>query len=209
MTQQPPTDSVMNHSVIPAVVTKNDDDDRLGRVKVRFPWMDEKQESEWIHVASPSAGKQRGFFFVPEIDDLVLVAFAYGRSDRAYVIGSLWSTADRPPVEARHKRTIRSVTGHAITLDDTEGAESISIVDKSGKNRIVLDAKRGSITIESDGEITIAAKGKLAVSSDGDVSIRGKTVSIEATDKALVKGREVAVDGPSGVKVNNGALEVV
>lgn len=209
MTQLPPTASVMNHSVIPAVVTQNDDADRLGRVKVRFPWMDPQQDSEWIHVASPTAGKQRGFFFVPEIDDLVLVAFAYGRIDRAYVIGSLWSTADRPPADDRHKRTIRSVTGHAITLDDTQGAESISIVDRSGKNRIVLDAKSGSITIESGGELTIAAKGALAVSSDGEVSIRGKAVSIEATGKAAVTGSAVAIDGPSGVNVNHGALEVV
>lgn len=198
-----------NYSVVPAVVTQNDDPEKLGRVKVRFPWMDDQQDSDWVHVASPSAGKQRGLFFVPEVDDLVLIAFAFGRVDRAYVLGSLWSTADKPPAEERHKRTIKSVSGHLITLDDTEDAESISIVDKSGKNKIVLDAKNNSITIESDGELTIKAKGKLALSSDDDVSILGKTVSVEATGKAVLKGSEVAIDGPSGVKVNNGALEVI
>lgn len=198
-----------NHSVIPAVVTKNEDEDKLGRVKVRFPWMEAREESDWIHVAAPGAGAQRGFFFVPEIDDLVLVAFAYGRVDRAYVIGSLWSTADRPPAEERFKRTIMSVSGHAITLDDTEGAESITIVDRSGANKIVLDAAGNTITIESGGDLTIKAAGNLSLSSDGDVAIRGNNVSIEATGTAELKGNEVAVEGPSGVNVNNGALEVI
>jgi phage baseplate assembly protein V len=209
MTQPLHAPATANYSVIPAVVTRNDDADQLGRVKVRFPWMDEQQESDWVHVAAPTAGKERGFFFVPEIDDLVLIAFAYGRIDRAYVIGSLWSTADRPPAEERTRRTIKSVSGHAITLDDTEGAESISIVDKTGKNKIVLDAKTNTITVESDGELTLKARGKLALSSDDDVSIRGKNVAIEATGKAALGGTEVAIDGPSGVNVNSGALEVI
>jgi phage baseplate assembly protein V len=209
MTQPLHAPALTNYSVIPAVVTQNDDADKLGRVKVRFPWMDEQQESDWVHVAAPTAGKERGFFFVPEVDDLVLIAFAYGRIDRAYVIGSLWSTADKPPTTERTKRMIKSVSGHVITLDDTEDAESISIVDKSGKNKIVLDAKNNTITVESGGDLTIKAKGKLALSSDDDVSIQGKNVSLEATSKAALKGTEVAVNGPSGVKVNDGALEVI
>lgn len=196
-------------SVIPALVTKNEDEDKLGRVKVRFPWMSAHEESGWIHVAAPGAGAQRGLFFVPEIDDLVLVAFAYGRIDRAYVIGSLWSTVDKPPAEERFKRTLKSASGHVITLDDTEDAETITIIDKSGANKIVLDAANNTITIESGGDLTIKAAGKLALSSDDDVSIQGNNISIEATGTAKLKGNEVAVDGPSGVKVNNGALEVI
>ena len=199
----------MSYGVVPAVVTQNEDDEQLGRVKVRFPWMDAQQESDWIHVAAPAAGNQRGFFFVPEVDDLVLIAFAFGRVDRAYVIGSLWSTADRPPVEDRFKRTIKSVTGHVITLDDTEDAESISIIDRSGTNKIVLDAANNTITIESGGDLTIRATGRIELASDDDVSIRGANVSIEATGTAELKGSEVAIEGPSGVNVNNGALEVI
>lgn len=210
MTQQLRTPATTNHSVIPAIVTANDDDEaKLGRVKVRFPWMSGQEESGWIHVAAPGAGRQRGFFFVPEVDDLVLVAFAYGRIDRAYVIGSLWSTADRPPVEERFKRTIKSVSGHVITLDDTEDAESITIIDKSGANKIVLDAANNTITIESGGDLMIKAVGRLELSSDDDIAIRGTNISIEATGSAELKGNEVVIEGPSGVNVNNGALEVI
>ena len=205
-----PTESGGGYNVIPAVVTKNDDDDeKLGRVKVRFPWMTEQQESDWIQVASPTAGKDRGFFFVPEVEDLVLIAFAFGHVDRAYVIGSLWSKPDKPPSDDRHKRMLKSAAGHVITLDDTKDAEQITIIDKSGKNKIVLDAKNNTLSIECGGDLTIKAKGKLALSSDDDVSIKGKNVTVEASVKSTVKGNEVAVNGPSGVKVNDGALEVV
>lgn len=201
--------SATNPSVVPAVVTKNDDEAKLGRVKVRFPWMDARQESDWLQVAAPGAGRQRGFYFVPEVDDLVLVAFAFGRIDRAYVIGSLWTRPDRPPAAERHKRTLKSVTGHVITLDDTENAESISIIDKSGANKIVLDARNNTVTIESGGDLMIKAAGRLELSSDSDVSIRGANITIEATGNAELKGNAVAVEGPSGVNVNNGALEVI
>ena len=208
MTRQ--LETTTNYSVIPATVTKNDDDDdKLGRVKVRYPWMDSSQESDWIHVATPAAGGKHGFFFVPEVDDLVLIAFAFGRLDRAYVIGSLFNAKDKPPVDTRHKRTIKSASGHVITLDDTKDAETISIIDKSGKNKIVLDAKNNSITIESGGDLTIKAKGKLGLQSDDDISIKGNNVTVEAKSKATLKGTEVAINGPSGVKVNDGALEVV
>ncbi|HEY0989759.1 MAG TPA: phage baseplate assembly protein V [Kofleriaceae bacterium] len=197
-----------NYSVIPAIVTRNDDDtDKLGRVKVRFPWMDGKQESDWIHVASPGAGKDRGLCFVPEVGDLVLIAFAYGQVDRGYVIGSLWSKADKPPAD-RQKRTLRSVSGHTITLDDTKDAESISIVDKTGNNKIVIDAKNNTITIESGGDLIIHAKGKLGLESDGDLAIKGKTVAIEGTSDAAVKAPTIAIDGSSGVTINS-VLEVV
>ncbi|MBX3158034.1 MAG: phage tail protein [Deltaproteobacteria bacterium] len=198
------------YTIVPAVVTKNEDDDeKLGRVKVRYPWMTDQQESGWIQVASPTAGKERGFYFIPEVEDLVLIAFAFGEIDRAYVIGSLWNKVDKPPVDDRHKRIIKSVAGHTITLDDTEDAELISIVDKSGKNKIVLDAKNNVVSIESDGDLSIKSKGKLELSSDDDVSIKGKNVVVEATSKSALKGSEVAINGPSGVKVNDGALEVM
>ncbi len=196
----------IGYGVVPAIVTKGYD--KLARVKVRFPWMGEKDESDWLPVAAPMAGANRGVFFMPEQDDLVLVAFAYGDVDNGYVIAGLWSSADKPPDEAREKRQLKSKSGHVILLDDTKDAERISIRDKSG-NEIVLDAKENTITITSGGDLTVTAKGKLTLKSDKDVSISGSNVKIEAQQKVSAKGDEMALNGSSGVKVNDGALEVV
>jgi phage baseplate assembly protein V len=196
----------INYSVVPATVTRNDD--TLGRVKVRFPWMDDQDESDWVPVAGPGAGRERGLFYMPIKDDLVLIAFSFGQIDKAYVIGSLWSTADKPPSAGDpNKRTLRSASGHVITLDDTGGAEQVSIVDKAG-SKIVFDTKAKTLTIESAGDLTIKAAGKLTLSGK-DVTITGKTMSLEASGKLAAKGSEMTLNGPRGVKVNDGALEVV
>jgi len=208
MTMAREASASVNYSVVPATVTNNDD--TLGRVKVRFPWMDDRAESDWLAVAGPGAGAGRGLFWVPEVKDLVLVAFSFGQVDKGYVIGSLWSSADKPPSAGDHNlRTLRSVSGHVITLDDTKDGERISIVDKSGTNKITLDAKARTITIESGGDLTIRSKGNLALHSDKDVTINGKAVTLAADTKLAAKGGEVAINGPQGVKINDGALEVV
>jgi phage baseplate assembly protein V len=208
MTMAPGAPASINYSVAPATVTRNDD--TLGRVKVRFPWMEDRAESDWLAIAGPGAGSERGFYYVPQVNDLVLVAFSFGQADKGYVIGSLWSSADKPPSGGDpNKRTLKSVSGHVITLDDTKDAERISIVDKSGENKITLDAKARTITIESGADLTITAKGNLALHSDKDLTISGKTVTLEAQSKLAAKGREIALDGPQGVKINDGALEVV
>ena len=61
--------------VVIGVVTNNQDPDELGRVKLRFPWLSEDYESNWARVASLMAGKERGAYFLPDVDDEVLVAF--------------------------------------------------------------------------------------------------------------------------------------
>ena len=64
-----------------ALVTNNQDPQGRGRVKVKFPWLGEDDESTWIRIASPMAGNGRGMYFLPEVDDEVLVAFEHGAGD--------------------------------------------------------------------------------------------------------------------------------
>lgn len=199
--------SQFQHSLVPATVTRSYH--KLGRVKVRYPWMTDREESDWIAVAAPMAGNQCGAFFMPEENDQVLVAFSHGHVERSYILGALWSDAQKPPGDDRQKRQLTSRSGHSVTLDDTKDAELISIIDKSGKNKIVLDAKNSTITIECGGDLTIRSKGNLVLHSDKDVSIEGQKLTLDAKQKLAAKGSEVAVNGPGGVKINDGALEVM
>ena len=94
------------NSVIPAVVSDTKDTEKLGRVKVRFAFTG-RVESRWARVAVPFAGSLRGTYFVPEVDDEVLVAFRNGDLDQPYVIGFLWSAKARPPeAEASQRRSV-------------------------------------------------------------------------------------------------------
>src|SRR5689334_2824184 len=83
--------------VVVGVVTNIQDDQGLGRVKVKFPWLSDTDESHWARVAVPMAGHQRGFYFLPEVDDEVLVAFEHGSADYPYILGALWNGKDEPP----------------------------------------------------------------------------------------------------------------
>lgn len=132
------------YGVATAVVTNTGDPGELGRVKVRYPWLDDDAESPWARVVTPMAGASRGMVFRPEVGDEVLVAFEHGDVRFPFVMGSLWNATDPPPDHGsdadNHKRVIRSRSGHEITLDDTPGAEKVIIVDQSASHRIELSS---------------------------------------------------------------------
>src|SRR3972149_536693 len=83
--------------VVPGIVTNNQDPDGLGRVKIKFPWLSDDNETDWVRIATLMAGGQRGGFFLPEVGDEVLVAFEHGDINHPYVIGALWNGVDKPP----------------------------------------------------------------------------------------------------------------
>lgn len=195
------------YGVTVGVVTNNQDPDKLGRVKVRFPWLSGEEESSWARVASPMAGKERGLFLLPEVDDEVLVAFEHGRPEFPYVLGSLWNGKDKPPEDnGDGKNNIRSITsrnGHIIRLDDTDGSEKIEILDKSGKNTIVIDTAANTITLTADADIKIESNGgKLQLSGSG-IEIKSQAdVKIEASGNAELKGGGQTTIKGSAVNIN-------
>lgn len=210
------------YGVAVGVVTNNQDPDKLGRVKLKLPWLSDTAESNWARVVTPMAGKDRGLYLLPEVDDEVLVAFEHGHVERPIVLGSLWNGSDTPPAKnddgKNNLRVLKSRSGHVVTLDDTDGAEKITIADKTGKNVITLDSKNNSVSITSEKDLVFKAKGKISLeSSGGDVSIQGKSLALGAQQSfelkagqqgAVKAGQGLAVTCMAGVNVNNGALEV-
>jgi phage protein D/phage baseplate assembly protein gpV len=185
-------------SICVGIVTNNNDPDGLGRVKVKFPWLGDDVESTWARIASPMAGQDRGFFYLPEVNDEVLVAFEHGDVNHAYVLGALWNGQDKPPKASEAvsgsgsvvKRIICTRVGHTIILDDTDGGGGITIEDKSG-NKIVIESASNAMQIEVGGDLTIKAQ--------GSVSIEG-TAGVEIKSSA-----QTSVEGSAGVKVESSA----
>lgn len=166
------------------IVTNNKDPEKLGRVKVKFPWLSNEDESNWARIVSPMAGKERGIFFLPEIDDEVLVLFEHGDINTPYVIGSLWNGKDLPPETnsdgKNNIRIIKSRSGHKIKIDDTDGNEKIEIVDKTGKNMINIDSKDNKILLKSDKDIEISA-------ANGNVIINAKDLVVKSSASAKIE----------------------
>ena len=198
----PPDVSGRFYGVVVGVVTNNRDPENLHRVKVRFPWLNEGDESNWARVAAPMAGNDRGVYFLPEVDDEVLVAFEHGRIDYPYVLGSLWNGQDKPPESNQdgenNHRTLKSRSGHVVRLNDKAGDETIEIIDKTGNNRIVIATAQNSIAIEAQGDITIkSATGKVTITAANGIEMKSQAgVTVQAAQSIDLKASaQVTVKG--------------
>lgn len=190
--------------VVGAIVTNVADPDNRCRVKVRFPWLDDSYESDWVRVLQLGAGNERGLQVLPEVEDEVLVAFEHGDTRRPFVLGGLYNGVDAPAEPGAvdtgngqvNRRVWRSRTGHTIVLDDTAGSESITIRSGSQKVSVVLDGAANGLTITTDGDVKVDAKGKAQVTAQGDVaiqatgsaSLKGSSITLEATADVTIKG---------------------
>ncbi|MCU0515116.1 MAG: VgrG-related protein, partial [Anaerolineae bacterium] len=129
--------------VVPAVITKVWNSDQAtksaGYVCVKFPWLDDKIESVWARVVFTGGGANRGIYWLPEVDDEVLVAFESGDFNRPYVLGGLYNGKDAPPI-AQNKshidgktqlRLMKTRLGHTFGLNDEGGKEQIFIKDST------------------------------------------------------------------------------
>lgn len=195
------------HGVVIGVVTNNQDPDKMGRVKVKFPWLSDVDESWWARIAAPMAGKQRGAYFLPEVNDEVLVAFEHGDVRFPYVLGALWNGQDAPPITnsdgKNNIRMIQSRSGHVVKLNDEDGKETIEIIDKSQKNSIVIDTSKNTVTITSDKDITLSAsKGTIKLDaqnveisgSQGAKLTSGGSMNVEASGTMTIKGATVNIN---------------
>jgi uncharacterized protein involved in type VI secretion and phage assembly len=195
------------NGVVVGVVTNNQDPDKMGRVKLKFPWLSDTDESFWARIAAPMAGKERGTYFLPEVDDEVLVAFEHGDVRFPYVLGALWNGKDAPPITnddgKNNVRMIKSRSGHVIKLNDEDGKETIEIIDKGQKNSIVIDTSQDTITITSGKDITFsAAQGTIKLDAknveiNGSAGAKlhsGSTMNLEADGTNTIKGATVNIN---------------
>lgn len=220
------------------LVTNLNDDLNIGRFKVKYPSMGKTAdgveiESCWVRPATPMAGKERGFMYLPEVDDEVLIAFEHGDPHRPYMVGGLWSTVDKPPEKNAeivkdgtvNQRIIHSRSGHRITLDDTQGQEKILIYDKSTKNYIEIDSKTNTLNISLEKDINVTAKGDMNFKANGDINMDCKNMTIKtmqnytvnatsnieqtATANATYKATaQATVEGTSMLTLKNAAAEI-
>lgn len=190
------------NGVSAGIVTNNKDPEGLGRVKIKFPWLSDDNETDWVRIATLMAGGERGSFFLPEVGDEVLVAFEHGDINHPYVIGALWNGAAKPPetnsdgennirkIKSRsgheiifnddntamqEKIEIHTNSGHKIVLDDSVGQEKIEILDKTGSNKITIDSVQNSMNIESLLRLNIKAA---IVEIEGTTSLTLKSNAI-------------------------------
>lgn len=178
------------------LVTNNQDPDKLGRVKVKYPWQEGSRESYWARLAVLAAGKDRGTLWIPEVGDEVLLSFEKGSIEHPFVIGSLWNGQDVPPEKnedgKNDTKMIRTRCGHQVKFFDKQGQESVEIKTQGG-HVLLMDDKSGSAQVQikdssGQNQITIKTVGNsITIESGLSLKIKSQTIDIEAGASMNIK----------------------
>ena len=203
-----------------ATVKENNDDKGQGRVKVAFDWQKNGKTTNWIRVQTPNAGvsgavpKNRGWVFVPEVGDQVMVSYEHGNPDRPYVTGSGFHSGSGKGGDKDNKvKSIITRSGNAIVFDDETG--SIVITDQTGKQLIMLDGTdaitvmaKKSITLTNEAESVIVMDDKSIGLQADTIALEGrKSVTLLSGNECMVLSSEKSIISSSGTNIKQEAAK--
>jgi uncharacterized protein involved in type VI secretion and phage assembly len=176
------------YGVSPALVVDIKDPDNQGRVKVSLPWSPDAKGAKyeaWARLATMLGGNNRGSWFIPDVNDEVLVAFEHGDPRRPYVVGGLWNGRDRAPESMdgagnNYKKVLRSRNGVKVTLDDQDGQEKL-VLETPGGQKVTLKDGPGAVEIvDSNGNSVKLETAGITVNASAKVTVNASQVAISA-----------------------------
>ena len=174
------------HAGYLATVVSLDDPEQRNRVQVRlvaFDGLDRQDAPMWARVVAPFAGSDRGLFFLPDVDDEVLVVFMNGDARFPLILGGLWNGNATSPADIesgginRYKR-IKSRNGVVITMDDQQGQETLQL-ETPGGQKVTLKDGPGSVTVED--------------SNGNSIKLESSGITINASAKVTVTASQLAI----------------
>ncbi|WP_125720239.1 type VI secretion system Vgr family protein [Flavobacterium ustbae] len=165
----------------PARVVDNNDPEKMGRIKVEYYWGHRYNESDWMRMIQPHSGRGKGFYFIPEIGEEVLVGFEGGNFECPYVMGTHYNGA--------------ATSGYETPQND------LKVIQTRSGNRIISNDETGDVTIESQKGQTIAV-----IHGDGNIKFKApKNIEFEAGEDFIVNaGRNISTS--AGQNISESAL---
>lgn len=209
----------------PATVISNEDPAGLGRIQVAFSWQQEAgKHTPWIRMTNPHSGGGKGFYFIPEVGEEVLIGFEGGNAEKPFVLGAMYNGGATSGY-ATSQNTIKAIhtrSGHIIKFTEDE---SIIITDKSG-NEIKLDTVSSNINITAPNDINITAGGNMTLTAGKNISLgagenitetagssiiqtASKDYMLMASDITEMASGEIKTDAENISKQATGAINVV
>ena len=218
-----------------AVVKKLDGDpQKAQRIQIELPWLDGKSKLLWARLATMYATNGMGTYFLPEVNDEVLVGFMNADPTHPVILGSLYGEKHKPPFEYEAKNNTKAIvtreklriefdeekkvitvaTPGKNTLEISDDGKSITLTDQH-KNEIKMDS--GGITLTSHKDIMLKAKGgitldatsKISGTAKSDISLDGMNVKVQAKVGATVKGNATAELSATGQTTVKGAMVMI
>ena len=191
-----------------ATVLSNADPQGKGRVRVRMNWQTDGMQTSWVRVMTPDGGSSsdvksnRGFVFIPEVGNQVLLGFRHGDPARPYILDSLFNgVTGKGGFAANHKKSLTTRSGSTVTFDDT--AHTI-LLQTTRANKIFIDELNGTITISSAEEVNVNTKNvNINASENMNVNV-GKNFTMQVGEQSSVKiGKDssLSINGSSVLSI--------
>ena len=183
-----------------ATVLSNADPQGKGRVRVRMNWQTDGMQTGWVRVMTPDGGSSsdvksnRGFVFIPEVGDQVLLGFRHGDPARPYVLGSLFNgTTGGGGLEGNHMKSLTTRSGHTIKLNDSLSSLGITIKDIKG-NSIHIDSVGDDIIINAKRNITINAGETFTVNCKNANILAEESINMNAEESiSSISGEDTTI----------------
>ena len=200
-----------------AKVMDNQDPEKLGRIRVQFLWQEEQDANlmtPWIRIAHPYAGSEKGFFFIPEIGEEVMVDFENGNAEKPYVVGALYHGKQKPrdhwyDPDSNDAKIIRSRNGHTILWEDEDDGGHIRIYDMDKFNyHLTFSTDEKLIKLQSKGNIELYADGDIIMDAGGNINMHsGKdtTIKVDGDQTITVDGK---IDESAGGSFEHSSKEI-
>ena len=164
-----------------AKVMDNEDPNNLGRVRVQFDWqaqLDSNMWTPWLRIAQPYAGGEKGFSFIPEKGEEVMIDFEGGNAERPFISGTLYNGVGNPDGlwlpgnnSKNQIKAIRTRNGHTIEIHDEGKDGYIRIYDNKKENYILtFSTDEKLIKLESTGNIELYAKNDIIMQAGHDIT---------------------------------------
>ncbi len=219
-----------------AVVTDNKDPEKIGRIRVRFYWQEKNSMSPWIRIVNPYSANNRGFYFIPEIGDEVLVEHEGGDAEKPYVVGSLYHGKNKPhTLWPENDNSFKGIVTRSDLRIEFDDKKKVTTIDTPGGNKIVLsddeqtillndqnsntiELSPSGINLESPSDIKITSKSKILIEADmgvetkssaGDIKTEGMNIEESATASFTAKGGVTADIQGASVTVKGDAQATV
>jgi uncharacterized protein involved in type VI secretion and phage assembly len=183
------------NGLVVGIVTNNDDPEKLGRVRVKFPTLSQDDESAWSRVATPGGGKQRGLQWIPEVDDEVLVGFELDDTTRPVILGGLWNRKDAPPEPGAlsggvvKQRMLVSRKDSRMVFDDDKPFVEVTL----GGSPCLLHLEKPESQLTGDQKLVLSAT-NIEIKATSKLTLSGSQIEITASGPLTTSGKPIKLN---------------
>lgn len=190
-------------------VTNINDPNKTGRVKVRYPGLDQSTESNWARILVPGGGANRGSVSIPEVGDEVLIGFEHGDPRQPVVLGGLFGSKSQIPLWTVKDgkvsaRRMTSRLGHVFEMSDGDSnSEQYVMVQLAGGNNLLkMTQEATTLQVPSGNPITIkSGSSEISMSKDGDITLKAPNITISADQNVKISGTQVNVSADAELQM--------